>query len=99
MKESQIINELITAINDAGFSSNIRAVYLYGSRARGDADPRSDIDIAIDCPNMSKANWLKIVDLVEELPTLLEIDFVRFDQATPELQNKILEEGIKHYES
>ena len=54
-------------------------IWLYGSRARGDNAQRSDIDIAILCPNASDINWSEIKDIVCKADTLLEIDCVRFD--------------------
>ena len=35
----------------------VRVVYLYGSRARGDYNPQSDIDVAIDAPGMTAQNF------------------------------------------
>ena len=51
-----------------------RRLVLFGSRARGDHRPRSDIDLAIyDMPEENRATfWLE----VEELPTLLKFDLV-----------------------
>lgn len=57
----------------------VEAIYLYGSRARGDHRPRSDIDLAIVCPTADWRQWLKVVDIVDEADTLLEIDCVRLD--------------------
>ena len=57
----------------------VEAVYLFGSRARGDATDKSDIDLAIVCPSASDYDWLKIVDIIDEADTLLKIDCVHFD--------------------
>ncbi|WP_111638661.1 nucleotidyltransferase family protein [Marinomonas shanghaiensis] len=57
----------------------VEAVYLFGSRARGDARPKSDIDLAINCPSASFQQWQKVLDIVEEADTLLGIDVVRYD--------------------
>ncbi len=54
-------------------------IWLYGSRAREDNWNRSDIDIAIVCPNISKDNWFKVGKIIEDADTLLGIDCVRFD--------------------
>ncbi len=47
-------------------------IWLYGSRATGEAGPASDIDIAYDDKEF-KESW-RIEDEVEKLPTLLKID-------------------------
>jgi uncharacterized protein len=58
----------------------VEAIYLYGSRARGDDSPRSDIDLAIVCPDATEQDWFTVLDIVENADTLLEIDCVRFDE-------------------
>lgn len=57
----------------------IESIYLFGSRARGDARERSDIDLAINCPNATDQQWLEVLAIVEQADTLLTIDCVRFD--------------------
>lgn len=57
----------------------IKAIYLFGSRARGDARERSDIDLALVCPDAIDEEWLQVLAIVEQADTLLTIDCVRFD--------------------
>ena len=57
----------------------VDAIYLFGSRARGDHRERSDIDLAIFCPNASETDWQKIVNIVDDADTLLPIDCIRLD--------------------
>lgn len=57
----------------------VEEIWLYGSRARGDEQLRSDIDIAILCPEASEHDWHTILALIEKAGTLLNIDCVRFD--------------------
>lgn len=57
----------------------IKRIILYGSRARKDNTERSDIDLAIDCPEISPTEWNVVVDIIEQADTLLTIDYVRFD--------------------
>ncbi len=56
----------------------IEAIYLYGSRARGDASERSDIDLAIEAPNATQKDWNHIAEIIENADTLLKIDYVDF---------------------
>ena len=60
----------------------VDAIYLYGSRARGDHMERSDIDLAIVCPQARENEWSAVLDIIEQADTLLEIDCVRFDRIT-----------------
>ena len=76
----------------------VRRVILFGSRARGDAGERSDIDLAIDAPGVHLRQWYNIADVVEELETLLPIDLVFLAEATSTLLDKITSEGAVLYE-
>lgn len=67
-------------------------IWLFGSRARGDNQSRSDIDIAVICPNATDNDWLKVVDIIEESDTLLKIDCIRLDgsKLSKEFYNNIV---------
>lgn len=59
----------------------VKEVWLFGSRARGDNEAKSDIDLAIVCEeNTTDFDWNKIIDIIENRDTLLMVDFVRFDK-------------------
>ena len=76
----------------------IERVILYGSRARADYDPRSDIDIAVECPDASHDIWRNIREKIENTRTLLFIDLIRLDTAPEPFRAKINKEGIVLYE-
>jgi predicted nucleotidyltransferase len=76
----------------------VEAVLLFGSRARGDNDERSDVDLAVRCPSADAIAWDRIVERLESARTLLEIDVVRLDRAGHELAKRISEEGVVVYE-
>ena len=64
-------------------------VILYGSRARGTARERSDIDIAV-----SGADDFEILtEKIEELSTLYSVDLVNLDTC----KNQLLLEDIRQY--
>lgn len=58
----------------------VDAIWLFGSRARGTARPRSDIDLAILCPRADWRDWDLVERIVEEADTLLRIDCLRWDE-------------------
>lgn len=60
--------------------SFVEAIYLFGSRARGDHRARSDIDLAVLCPDASERDWQLVLDIIENADTLLAIDCIRLDE-------------------
>lgn len=69
-------------------------VWLFGSRARGDARELSDYDLAFD-HQASDAAWCAFVNLVQdEASTLADLDLVDLRQASRELRARILKEGV-----
>lgn len=74
----------------------IEQILLFGSRALGDAQERSDIDLAIECPSATEKDWLKVLDIIEDADTLLKIDCVRLDQLSNDnpLRKSVLRDGI-----
>ncbi len=78
--------------------SQIDRIYLFGSRARGDAQPRSDIDLAIGCPQADAKGWADICEAVDEADTLLKIDVIRLEDAAPDFLHRIMTEGRLLYE-
>lgn len=68
------------ALCDLPFVEEIR---LFGSRARGVARPRSDIDLAVLAPGADARDWDRARLIAEEADTLLKIDLVRLDAMSP----------------
>ena len=62
---------------------DVRAAYLFGSRARGDYNPRSDIDIAIDAPGMSQERFAQLWSAIDALPIAFPLDCL-WMQALPD---------------
>ena len=77
----------------------VDAIILYGSRARGEARERSDIDLAISAPSASVREWETLLEIVDDADTLLSIDCVRLDRlGTDEpLWRNIEADGITLY--
>lgn len=71
-------------------------VILFGSRARGDALTKSDIDVAVAGSSDFDALY---DDLQNEVDSLLCIDVVNLDTPlTPELRHEITRDGVVLYE-
>lgn len=74
----------------------ITRVWLFGSRARGDNQPRADIDLAVE-GEMGVSEWLDIVEAVED-STLYKTDIVRLEEQSGTFRRAILDEGRVIYE-
>lgn len=74
-------------------------VLLFGSRARGDHQERSDIDLAVDAPNMDILTWDKLCqNITDNSQTLLSVDLIWLQQTPARLRNRIHREGVIVFE-
>lgn len=77
----------------------ILEAYLFGSQARGDAMPHSDIDVAVyvDHERLPTAPWgYYAADLITDLMSALgrnDIDVVILNNAPPLLYHRVLRDG------
>ena len=95
MTPAEAIETLVARLRDL---AEVRRVILFGSRVRGDNQPRSDIDLAVSLPDGTALDWQAVVEAADSVPTLLMIDLVRWEDAPPELKSRIVSEGKVLYE-
>ena len=69
----------------------VKHVIIYGSRARGDYKLGSDIDLAIDAPNMDSSTFSRLWNALDDLPIIYSMDIVHLQS----LQNKPLRNAIQ----
>ena len=81
-------------VESLGHLAYVKRVFLFGSRVRGDHQQRSDVDLAVEYPKASVHQWQTILDLVEEAPTQLHIDCVRFEAVPSILKQNIIKAGL-----
>ena len=72
------------------YASPVR-IYLYGSRATGDAGETSDIDIAYD-DKECKGHYL-IEEEIRKLPTLVKIDVKNIAFTEERFRNRVIATG------
>lgn len=60
---------------------NLDRVWIYGSRARSDFLPESDIDLMADAPEMSDGEWSTLTRRIEDLQLIYRLDFSRWQAA------------------
>ena len=83
------VDEVISEVAELCKRFHAKEVILYGSRAKGTARERSDIDIAVT----GVENFDLLEEKVEELPTLYSVDMVNMDTC----KNQLLLEDIRQY--
>lgn len=77
----------------------VEAIYLYGSRARGDNDDWSDVDLAISRGSAPKCDWFSIWSILEDADILLKIDCTCLEEITDEdFKNRIMKDKVTLYE-
>lgn len=86
----------------ATHGAGIACAYLFGSRARGDYKPNSDLDVAVlfEQPPPQTLHGLGL-DLAADLQEAvgLPVDLVVLNHATPDLVHRVLRDGILVYEA
>ena len=87
MKVDEVIRETAKICR----SFHAKEVILYGSRAKGTARERSDIDIAVS--GVVSHDIYELQEELENIPTLYKIDLVDLDTC----KNQLLLEDIKEY--
>lgn len=85
MKAEEVIEEVTRLCQDF----HAARIVLYGSRAKGTARERSDIDIAVT----GVEDFDTLAEAVENLPTLYSVDLLNLDTC----RNQLLLEDIKQY--
>ena len=71
-------------------------LFLFGSRARGTAHERSDIDIGIEGPVAVPYEILaSIIDEIEESPTLYSVDVIDLKRAPEQFRAVALERATE----
>ncbi len=91
------IENVYCQIVEIAIKNNATKVILFGSRARGDNGPKSDIDLAIyGCKNFSEL----VEQMNEELWSLLQLDIINMEgsNVSEELKKEIKRDGVILYD-
>lgn len=91
------IENVYSQIAEIAKRNSVQKVVLFGSRARGDNGPKSDIDLAIyGCKDFS----VLVEQMNEELWSLLQLDIVNMDDSniSEELNKEIERDGVILYD-
>ncbi len=78
---------------------HVKALSLFGSRARGDNRPDSDVDFLVDFQPDAKVDLFDFVALKLDLETLLgvAVDLVEREAMKPRIRNSVLADARSIY--
>lgn len=95
MEQTGIKRNIIEEMCGLAEKNKLKKVILFGSRARGDYERASDIDLAVCGGNVARF----ALDVEEETSTPLKYDVVNLDEKIQEELRKSIEtDGIVLYE-
>jgi predicted nucleotidyltransferase len=91
--KDEFLNEIIRIIST---NDKTREIILFGSRAKGNPEPGSDIDLALKGTDITLDDLISMKLELGEIPIANKIDLVIFDQIKePALTDHINRVGIK----
>lgn len=96
MNASQTVSQLKPL--EAGLrAKGVCALYLFGSRARGEARPDSDVDLAFDIASGVRFSLFDQARIMRELSEALQskVDFVPRREIHPHIRAQVEAEQIK----
>jgi uncharacterized protein len=76
---------------------SVQQAWIFGSQARGDANERSDIDVAISGIPFRDPQWSELLEELDKIPTLRTIDCHNLEIAPQNLKKRIFQEGYILY--
>ncbi|WP_138993027.1 nucleotidyltransferase family protein [Larkinella sp. C7] len=78
----------------------VKRAYLFGSAARGEQTPNSDIDILVELDYAQGADYFRFLDMQEQLSQLLDtpVDLVSANGLSPFIKPYIDREKLLIYE-
>lgn len=88
-REAEIKTMIIQVMRRNAERLSGHQVFLFGSRAAGNARPRSDFDIGVlGAAPLALGDFYAIEDQLDDLPTLYKIDWVDFNRASPQFTQR-----------
>lgn len=95
MRDVQVKDELVRELCVFAKKRKLQKLMLFGSRARGDSHPKSDIDLAAQGGDIAGFTD----DVNEKAQTLLFFDVIDLDRALPDaFRAEIMKDGVMLYE-
>lgn len=96
MSRDEILAILRNSREELRREFGVESIALFGSVARGDAGPRSDIDVLVDVPGpISLFRLVALQPRLQELLNAPKVDVVLRDSILPPLRETILAEALR----
>lgn len=100
-KISPLSSEMVSFLSNMSRNEKIERMIVFGSRALGDYEHYSDLDLAIDAPQIEKFEWLKLKEYVTyDLRVLIRVSLVHYSSNPLKLKERITQTGkiiyVKH---
>ncbi len=91
------LRRLIEPEKDALHAKGVTALYLFGSVARGDATPSSDVDLIVDYDPNSSFNLFDLSSVHQRLSDRLgvNVDVVTRDGIHRRIRDRVLREAVR----
>ena len=94
MSQNELLEALARFHTNQGDTYHIQHIGLFGSAARGQLTPESDVDVVVE---LAEPDLLALVGIKQDLETLLNrsVDIVRYrERMNPFLKQRIEQEAI-----
>jgi predicted nucleotidyltransferase len=96
MNRNQLIAQLETC-SEAIKAEGVTGLYLYGSRARGDNRPDSDLDVYVEYDPLTRFSLMHLAGIYNILSdkTGFEVSITTRDSLHPKLKDRIERESVR----
>lgn len=97
MKRDEILKTLRVHKDELRQRFGVKSLAIFGSVARGDAKPKSDVDIVVEFDPQAHVGLFKMVELKEFLEKVLgcPVDVVTLDGLRPWMRELVRREAVR----
>ena len=96
---SHLPESVIGFLKELTCNIGVERLIVFGSRACGDYEQYSDLDLAIDAPSFNRVDWVRIREKAYyDVRTVIQISIVDFASNPMRLQERIMNDGVVIYE-
>lgn len=95
---SYLSEQIVQFMEELSQNEKVKRLIVFGSRACGDFEKFSDLDLAVDAPELTKKEWLFLKEQAYYyVRTVLQISLVHFAHNPMRLQERIIKDGVIIY--